>query len=285
MFPVVFLHNARFPIAVLLDPDVFKVKTRNPIAVLLDPDVLERKAAYPIAVLRIPVVLTHKAKFPAAKLFVPVAEELKFVDAPIEMFEETFPPPKLINKPLMVPFEPLVEIEPVTPNDPVISADPVKGKGEPPVPEVVVPSANRYWEPAPGLKNPEVAVTDPVTVKEPEMFTVFKAKSPPINGVPEPDAIYNLLLSSVDVEGPAANPIAILFEELPEKFNPAFWPKAILLDPTDEEIKALFPIAVLWRPIVLLFKAYFPIAVLLHPVVLERKASCPIAVLLHPVVL
>jgi hypothetical protein len=53
------------------------------------------------------------------------------------------------------------------------------------------------------------------------MFTVFAAKSPFINGVPEPDAIYSLLLSSVNVEGPEPNPIAILFEELPEKFSPA----------------------------------------------------------------
>ena len=74
-----------------------------------------------------PVVLVDKAVFPAAKLFVPVAEELKFVVAPIEIFVETFPPPLLTNKPLMVPFEPLVEIEPVTPREPVIKADPVKG--------------------------------------------------------------------------------------------------------------------------------------------------------------
>jgi hypothetical protein len=53
------------------------------------------------------------------------------------------------------------------------------------------------------------------------MFTVFAAKSPFINGVPEPDAIYNLSFSSVNVEGPEPNPIAILFEELPEKFPPA----------------------------------------------------------------
>jgi hypothetical protein len=39
------------------------------------------------------------------------------------------------------------------------------------------------------------------------------------------------LLSSVNVEGPAANPIAILFDELPDKNFPAFCPKAILLDP------------------------------------------------------
>ena len=48
----------------------------------------------------------------------PVAEELKFVVEPIEMFEETFPPPLLKNTPL---------IEPVTPNDPVIKAEPVNG--------------------------------------------------------------------------------------------------------------------------------------------------------------
>ena len=47
---------------------------------------------------------------------------------PIEMFEETFPLPLLINKPLIVPFEPDVEIEPVTPKDPVIKALPVYGK-------------------------------------------------------------------------------------------------------------------------------------------------------------
>ena len=70
-----------------------------------------------------------------------------------------------------------------------------------------------------------------VTVKEPEIFTVFAAKSPFINGVPEPDAMYNLLLSSVWVEGPAEKPIAILFDELPENNSPAFCPKAILLDP------------------------------------------------------
>ena len=68
-----------------------------------------------------------KDPLPAAKLFPPVAEELKFVVAPIEMFVETFPPPVLINKLLIVPFEPDVEIEPVTPNDPVIKAEPVYG--------------------------------------------------------------------------------------------------------------------------------------------------------------
>jgi len=69
-------------------------------------------------VLDVPVVLMRKDPLPAAKLCVPVEEELKFVDAPIEMFEGTFPPPKLTNKPL---------IEPVTPNDPVIKAEPVYG--------------------------------------------------------------------------------------------------------------------------------------------------------------
>jgi hypothetical protein len=43
--------------------------------------------------------------------------------------------------------------------------------------------------------------------------------------------MYNLLLSSVFVEGPEPNPIVILFEELPDKNFPAFWPKAILFDP------------------------------------------------------
>jgi hypothetical protein len=54
------------------------------------------------------------------------------------------------------------------------------------------------------------------------MFTVFAAKSPFINGTPEPEAIYNLSFSSVNVEGPASNPIVILFEELPDKKHPAF---------------------------------------------------------------
>jgi hypothetical protein len=43
------------------------------------------------------------------------------------MFVETFPPPLLKNTPLIVPFEPDVEIEPVTPKDPVIKALPVYG--------------------------------------------------------------------------------------------------------------------------------------------------------------
>jgi hypothetical protein len=88
------------------------------------------------------------------------------------------------------------------------------------------------------------------------MFTVFAAKSPFINGVPEPDAIYNLLLSSVRVEGPAPNPIAILFEELPENKHPAFCPNAILFDPDVLQHKALYPIAVLWFPVVLVNKAH-----------------------------
>ena len=87
---------------------------------LLVPVVLPSKAQFPIAVLWVPVVFIDKALFPAAKLCVPVAEELKFVVEPIEMFVEIFPSPLLKNKPLIVPFEPDVEIEPVTPKDPVI---------------------------------------------------------------------------------------------------------------------------------------------------------------------
>jgi hypothetical protein len=99
------------------------------------------------------------------------------------MFVETFPPPVLKNKPLIVPFEPDVEIEPVTP-------------------------------------------------KEPEISTVFAAKSPFISGVPEPEAMYNLsCFLQLDVEGPEPNPIVILFEELPDKKHPASCPNAILLDP------------------------------------------------------
>ena len=111
------------------------------------------------------------------------------------------------------------------------------------------------------------------------MFTVFAAKSPFISGVPEPEAMYNLLLSSVEVEGPAPNPIATLFEELPEKKHPAFWPKAMLFDPDVILFKVRSPIAVLLFPVVLERKALHPIAVLLVPVVLAHKARYPIAVL------
>ena len=152
------------------------------------PDVLESKDPLPIAVLLYPVVLPCKALFPAAKLCVPVLEELKFVVAPIEMFEEMFPLPVLKNKPLIVPFEPDVEIEPVTPNDPVIKALPVYGNVDPPA--LGAHEADTANEAVPKSE----PVRD-VAVKEPEMFTVFKAKSPFINGVPEPEAMYNLLLS------------------------------------------------------------------------------------------
>ena len=57
-------------------------------------------------------------------------------------------------------------IEPLTFSDPVICAAPIYGKAEPPVPAVVVPSASKYCEPAPGLINPVVAVTDPVTPRD-----------------------------------------------------------------------------------------------------------------------
>jgi len=93
-------------------------------------------------------------------------------------------------------------------------------------------TASKTYEAVTAFKT--VAKSEPVkdvAVKEPEIFTVFKAKSPFISGVPEPDAIYNLLLSSIAVEGPAPNPIAMLFDELPEKKYPACWPKAILFFP------------------------------------------------------
>ena len=177
----------------------------------------------------------------------------------------------------MVPFEPDVEIEPVTPNDPVICADPVKGNAATPLPvltvignvvplslvNVIVFEDTDAVTIAFGVKddveaNEAVPSKDPVkdvAVKEPEMFTVFKAKSPFISGVPEPEAIYNLLLSSVFTEGPAPNPIATLFEELPENKHPAFCPNAILQ-----------------FPVVVLRKAYCPIAILQSPVVLQHKA-------------
>jgi len=261
----------------LLRPDELTFKAAHPIAVLLFPVVLSCKASDPIAVLLVPVVLRCKALPPAAKFPTPVAEELKFVVEPIEMFEETFPLPLLTNKPLIVPFEPDVEIEPVTPNDPVISADPVYGNvvsgayealkafvaneavvakleltaldaltaNEAVVAKLELTAFKTYEAVTAFDAVPKSEPVNDVAVKDPEMFTVFAAKSPFISGVPEPDAMYNLLLSSVDVEGPAANPIAILFEELPENKHPALWPNAILLDPTDEETKALFPIAVL----------------------------------------
>ena len=97
--------------------------------------------------------------------------------------------------------------------------------------------------PLPLLKN--TPLIEPVTPNEPEMFTVFASKAPFISGVPEPEAIYNLLFSSVLDEGPAPNPIAILFEELPEKKNPAFWPNVILFDPDVVKRKAEHPIAML----------------------------------------
>ena len=125
-------------------------------------------------------------------------------------------------------------------------------------------------------------VIEPVTIKEPEIITVFVKKSPFISGVPEPEAIYNLLFSSVFAEGPAPNPIAILFEELPEKNNPAFSPKAILLDPDVLVCKIPHPIAVLLVPVELFSKVYLPIAVLWDPNVFLYKAVRPIAVLWDP---
>ena len=62
---------------------------------------LAYKAVRPIAILWDPDVLHCKAQSPAAKLCVPTLIELKFVDAPIEMFVETFPLPLLKNTPLI----------------------------------------------------------------------------------------------------------------------------------------------------------------------------------------
>jgi hypothetical protein len=160
-------------------PVVLVFKALYPIAVLYAPVVLEYKAVSPIAVLDAPVVLAYKARYPIAVLFVPVAEELKFVVAPIEIFVETFPPPLLTNKSL---------IEPVTPKDPVIKALPVYGN--------VVSGA--YEALTAFVANEAVPCKEPVkevAIKDPEIFTVFAAKSPFINGVPEPEAIYSLLLS------------------------------------------------------------------------------------------
>jgi len=204
-------------------------------------------------VLSFPFVRFDKALFPAAKLHPPVAEELKFVVEPIEIFEEMFPPPLLKNIPLIVPFEPDVEIEPVTVNpdpditsEPVITADPENGNAGPPPPPFNAKEAVVANDEV--VANEAVPKSEPVrdvAVKAPVIFTVFAAKSPFINGVPEPEAIYNLLLSSVNDEGPALYPIAMLFEELPEKLHPAYWPNAMLFDPDLLLYKADFPIAVL----------------------------------------
>ena len=112
---------------------------------------------------------------------------------------------------------------------------------------------------------------EPVTPNDPEIFTVFAVKSPFINGTPEPEAMYSLLLSSVVVEGPAQTPIAILFEEFPVKFNPEDLPSAMLFDPELLKNKAWLPIAKLWDPDVLLHKERYPIAVLFVPVLEELK--------------
>ena len=170
------------------------------------------KVLKPIAVLLVPVVLFCKALQPIAVLYVPEerGEVLKAVVAPIDMFVETFPLPLLKSTPLI---EPVTVKDPITPKDPVIIADPVNGNVE---------VAFNAKEAVTALEDvPKSEPVKDVAVKEPEMFTVFAVKSPFISGVPEPEAIYNLLLSSVNVEGPAPNPIAILFEELPENRHPA----------------------------------------------------------------
>ena len=238
---------------------------------MLIPDVFFCKALKPIAVLLNPVVLFCKALQPIAVLYAPEerGEVLKAFVAPIDMFVETFPLPLLKSTPLI---EPVTVKDPITPKDPVICALPVYGNGEDTFnakEAVVAHDAVPNKEP----------VIEPVTFKEPEMFTVFVEKFPPINGVPGPQEIYNLLLSSVNVEGPAPNPSAILFEELPEKRRPAFCPNAILFNPIVLQNKALRPIAVLLVPVVFLFKAVTPIAVLLVPVVLENKDPVPIQTL------
>jgi len=124
-FPVELRRKAFCPIARLEFPYSLLSKALGPIAVLEPPVVLSSKAEFPIAVLPVPVVLIDKAELPIAVFVPPVAEELKFVVEPIEMFEGTLFLPVLKNKPLIVPFEPDVEIEPVTPKEPVIRVDPV----------------------------------------------------------------------------------------------------------------------------------------------------------------
>jgi hypothetical protein len=50
--------------------------------------------------------------------------------------------------------------------------------------------------------------------------------------VPEPEAIYSLsCFLQLMLKDLLQNPIAILFDELPENKHPAFWPNAMLFDP------------------------------------------------------
>ena len=155
------------------------------------------KAARPIAVLIPPVVLLRKALHPIAVLAGPCV--LVYKDPlPIAVLKD---PNVLLRKahwPIAVLLVPVAEEL-----------------------KFVVAPIEMFVEMFPPPVLISKLLIEPVTPHEPEMFTVFAAKSPFINGTPEPEAMYNLLLSLVVVEGPAASPIAILFEEVEVKFNPA----------------------------------------------------------------
>ena len=89
----------------------------------------------------------------------------------------------------------------VTINDPVSCAKPVNGNGDPPVPEVKLPSAKTYWDPAPAIKTYEAvcavpckdpvndplnpcAVIVPVFVYEPVKYSKLPSISVIVRGEP-----------------------------------------------------------------------------------------------------
>ena len=88
----------------------------------------------------------------------------------------------------------------------------------------------------------------PSTFNDPEIVTVLVEKSPPIKGVPEPEAIYNLLLSTVVDAGPASFPIRILLDEFPSRKNPAKCPKTVLKLPVSKEPRVECPKVTLLKP-------------------------------------
>jgi hypothetical protein len=106
---------------------------------------------------------------------------LKALVAPIERLVGKGLFPRPINKLLIVPFEPLVEIDPVTPNEPVIWADPVKGneatlgaQEADVAKEALVANEALVTVPDP-LKDP---VMPSVTISEPVIFEFPCEKNP-----------------------------------------------------------------------------------------------------------
>ena len=74
-------------------------------------------------------------------------------------------------------------------------------------------------------------------------------------------------------------------EVVPDIYEPAFPPNAILLSPLILKYNASLPIAVLLSPLILKYNASLPIAVLSLPVVFEYNTLSPIAVLEAPLIL